>query len=149
MSWLVPTRTTRETERSLFPTRLLDTLWEPFTVGLGLEPLVGEMAPVDLKETDEEYILKVELPGLEKDDVQISLEQNVLTIRGEKKEEDVKENESFHRKEIRYGWFERSFSLPGDINEKKINAKMKNGVLTIRVPKEESAKPKRIPITVQ
>jgi len=147
MSWLVPFRTTREPERTLFPTRLLDTLWEPFS--WGLEPLVGEMAPVDLKETDEEYILKVELPGLEKDDVQISLEQNVLTIRGEKKEEDVRENESFHKKEIRYGWFERSFNLPGDINEKKINAKMKNGVLTIRVPKEESAKPKRIPITVQ
>jgi len=147
MSWLVPFRTTRETERSLFPTRLLDTLWEPFS--LGLEPLVGEMAPVDFKETDDEYVLKVELPGLEKDDVQISLEQNVLTIRGEKKEEDVKENESFHKREIRYGWFERSFNLPGDINEKKIDAKMKNGVLTIRVPKEESAKPKRIPITVQ
>ncbi len=147
MSWLVPFKTTRETERSLFPTRLLDTLWEP--INWGLEPLVGEMAPVDFKETDDEYILKVELPGLEKDDVQISLEQNVLTIRGEKKEEDVDENESFHRKEIRYGWFERSFNLPGDINEKKIDAKMKNGVLTIRVPKEESAKPKRIPITVQ
>ncbi len=147
MSWLVPLRTSRETERSLFPTRLLDTLWEPLS--WGLEPLVGEMAPVDLKETDDEYILKVELPGLEKDDVQIALEQNVLTIRGEKKEEEAKENESFHKKEIRYGWFERSFTLPGDINEKKINAKMKNGVLTIHVPKKETAKPKRIPITVQ
>ena len=144
MSWLVPFRSR---ERALSPTRLLDTLWEPFN----LEPLFEtvEMAPVDLTETDDEYKLRVELPGLEKDDVKISLNQNVLTIGGEKKEEEAKENESFHKKEIRYGWFERSFTLPGDVDENKIKAKMKNGVLTIRVPKRESAKPKRIPITVQ
>ena len=146
MSWLVPFRT-RETERPLSSSRLLDTLWEPFD----LEPLFGtvDMAPVDLTETDDEYKMRVELPGLEKDEVKISLNQNVLTISGEKKEEEAKENESFHKKEIRYGWFERSFTLPGDVDESKIKAKMKNGVLTIRVPKSESAKPKRIPITVQ
>ncbi len=146
MSWLIPFRS-RESERSLSPTRLLDTLWEPFN----LEPLfeTAEMAPVDMMETDDEYKLRVELPGLEKDDVKIALNQNVLTISGEKKEEDTKENKSFHKKEIRYGWFERSFTLPGDIDEGKVKAKMKNGVLTIQVPKRESAKPKRIPITVQ
>ncbi len=146
MSWLVPFKT-RETERSISPTRLLDTLWEPFD----LEPLLGtaDMAPVDFTETDDEYKLRVELPGMEKDDVKIALNQNILTISGEKKGEDTKENESFHKREIRYGWFERSFSLPGDIDETKIKAKMKNGVLTIHVPKSEAAKPKRIPITVQ
>jgi len=144
MSWLVPFKSS-ESEKTLSPTRLLDTLWEPFS----LHPFAGEIAPVDLKETDKEYLLKVELPGLERDDLKISLEQNVLTISGEKKEEEMKETESFHRKEIRYGWFERSFNLPGDIDESKIKAKMKNGILTIRVPKTELSSAKRIPITVQ
>jgi len=144
MRWLVPSKV-RENERMPYPARLLGTLLEPFS----LEPLLGEMAPVDLKETDDGYTMKVELPGLEKEDIKISLEQNVLTLSGEKKDEDTKKNASFHQREIRYGWFERSFNLPGDIDGDKIKAKMKKGVLTIEVPKKASAKPKRIPITVQ
>jgi len=144
MSWLVPFKSS-ESEKTLSPTRLLDTLWEPFS----FEPFAGEIAPVDLKETDKEYTLKVELPGLEKDDLKISLDQNVLTISGEKKEEEMKEDESFHRKEIRHGWFERSFNLPGNIDESRIKAKMKNGILTIRIPKTEPASAKRIPITIR
>jgi len=144
MSWLAPYKA-RERERMPYPVRLLDTLMEPFN----LDPLLGEMTPVDLKETDDGYSIKVELPGLEKDDVKISLEQNVLTLSGEKKDEETKENESFHRKEIRYGWFERSFNLPGDVDGNKIKARMKKGVLTIQIPKKASAKPKKIPISVQ
>lgn len=103
--------------------------------------------PVDIYETDEAFVLKAELPGFSKDDLQIELYDNQLTLRGERKHEtDVKE-EQYHRRERVYGRFERSFLLPMAVDADKIQAHFMNGVLELRLPKSEAAKPKRIAIT--
>lgn len=102
--------------------------------------------PVDIQETDEAYRLHAELPGLKKEDVQITLENNVLRLSGERKfEKDVKQD-SYHRIERVYGTFSRSFALPHQVSSDKVEAKFDNGVLSIVVPKAEQAKPRRITI---
>lgn len=106
-----------------------------------------EWAPrVDIMEKDNEYMLRAELPGLVKDDVKITMQDNVLTIKGEKKEEIKEENKNYHLCERRYGKFMRSFRLPTPVEAKKIDANFKDGVLTISLPKSEEAKPKEIEI---
>ncbi|HVR06944.1 MAG TPA: Hsp20/alpha crystallin family protein [Thermoanaerobaculia bacterium] len=103
--------------------------------------------PVDIQETDEAYRIHAELPGLTKDDIQITLENNVLRLSGERKlEKDVKK-ESYHRIERTYGAFSRSFALPTQVSPDKVEAKFDNGVLTIVVPKAEQAKPRRIAVS--
>jgi len=103
--------------------------------------------PVDIYETDEAFVLKAELPGVSKEDLQIELYDNRLILRGERKHEtDVKE-EQYHRRERAYGRFERSFWLPTAVDADKIQAHFMNGVLDLRLPKSEAAKPKRIAIT--
>jgi HSP20 family protein len=102
--------------------------------------------PVDIQETDEAYRIHAELPGLKKDDVQITLENNVLRVSGERKfEKDVKQD-SYHRIERVYGTFARSFALPHQVSSDKVEAKFDNGVLSIVVPKAEQAKPRHIAI---
>jgi HSP20 family protein len=104
---------------------------------------------VDISEHDNEYRVRVELPGISKDDVKITIESNILTIRGEKKlERDVKE-EDMHRMERVYGSFQRSFTLPTVVKENEINAVYKDGILTISLPKAEEAKPKQIEVKVK
>jgi HSP20 family protein len=104
---------------------------------------------VDITEQENEYQVRVELPGVNKDDVKITLESNILTIRGEKKQEkDVKE-ESMHRTERVYGSFQRSFTLPTTVQEKEIQATYKDGILLISLPKAEEAKPKQIEVKVK
>jgi HSP20 family protein len=101
---------------------------------------------VDIQETDDAYRIHAELPGLTKDDIQITLENNVLRLSGERKlEKDVKQ-ENYHRIERTYGTFSRSFALPTQVSPDKVEAKFENGVLTIVVPKAEQAKPRRINI---
>ena len=102
--------------------------------------------PVDIQETDDAYRIHAELPGLTKDDIQITLENNVLRLSGERKlEKDVKK-ENYHRIERTYGTFSRSFALPTQVSPEKVEAKFENGVLSIVVPKAEQAKPRRIAI---
>jgi HSP20 family protein len=104
------------------------------------------MPPVDIQETEEGYRLTAELPGLTRDDINITLENNVLRLAGERKfEKDVKK-ESYHRIERAYGNFQRSFSLPHQVNPEKVQAAFKDGVLTIAVPKAEQAKSRKITI---
>ncbi|MEX2189692.1 MAG: Hsp20/alpha crystallin family protein [Bacteroidota bacterium] len=104
---------------------------------------------VDISEQENEYHVKVELPGISKDDVKITLESNILTIRGEKKlEKDFKE-EHMRRMERIYGSFQRSFTLPSVVKESEINAVYKDGVLMITLPKAEEAKPKQIEVKVK
>ncbi|MEX2117233.1 MAG: Hsp20/alpha crystallin family protein [Bacteroidota bacterium] len=104
---------------------------------------------VDISEHENEYHVKVELPGINKDDVKITLESNILTIRGEKKqEEDVKE-EGMHRMERVYGSFRRSFTLPTVVKESEIGAIYKDGILMITLPKAEEVKPKQIEVKVK
>jgi HSP20 family protein len=104
---------------------------------------------VDISEHDDEYLVKVELPGVNKEDVKITLESNILTIRGEKKQEKETKNENYHRVERNYGSFQRSFTLPTVVKSDKIDAVYKDGVLSISLPKAEEAKPKQIEVKVK
>lgn len=107
----------------------------------------GWVPPVDIQETEEAYRLSAELPGLTKDDINITLENNVLRLSGERKfEKDVKK-ESFHRIERTYGSFTRAFALPQQVNPEGVQAAFENGILTITVPKAEQAKPRKISIS--
>ena len=107
----------------------------------------GWVPPVDIQETAEGYKLQAELPGLTREDINITLENNVLRLSGERKfEKDVKK-ESYHRVERTYGAFSRAFSLPQQVNAEGVQAAFENGVLTILVPKAEQAKPRKIEIS--
>jgi len=104
---------------------------------------------VDIAEHDDQFVVKVELPGVNKDDVKITLENNILTIRGEKKQEKETKKENYHRVERSYGSFQRSFTLPTTVKSDKIDAVYKDGILQIALPKAEEAKPKQIEVKVK
>ncbi|MBI3787876.1 MAG: Hsp20/alpha crystallin family protein [Ignavibacteriales bacterium] len=104
---------------------------------------------VDVAEQDDQYVVKIELPGVNKDDVKITLESNILTVRGEKKQEKEIKEDSYHRMERSYGSFQRSFTLPTMVKSDKIDASFKDGILTVRLPKAEEAKPKQIEVKVK
>jgi len=104
---------------------------------------------VDIAEHDDQFVVKVELPGVNKDEVKITLENNILTIRGEKKQEKETKKENYHRVERSYGSFQRSFTLPTTVKSDKIDAVYKDGILQIALPKAEEAKPKQIEVKVK
>ena len=104
---------------------------------------------VDIVEHDDEYLVKVELPGVNKEEVKLTLENNILTIRGEKKQEKETKKENYHRVERSYGSFQRSFTLPAAVKSDKIDASYKDGILTVSLPKAEEAKPKQIEVKVK
>ena len=99
----------------------------------------------DISETDKEYVVRAELPGIRKEDVKVTLADGVLTIEGERKQE-KKETERYHRVETCYGAFSRAFSLPDNIKSDAIRCESKDGVLTVYVPKADQSKPKEITI---
>ncbi|HYX26667.1 MAG TPA: Hsp20/alpha crystallin family protein [Thermoanaerobaculia bacterium] len=103
--------------------------------------------PVDIQETEDGYRLQAELPGLTKDDVQITLENNVLRLSGERKFEKDVQKEGYQRIERTYGSFARSFALPQQVNGEGVQAAFENGLLTITVPKADQAKPRKIAIS--
>jgi HSP20 family protein len=108
----------------------------------------GMWAPsVDIYENDDAFVLKAELPGFTKEDIQIELHNNRLILRGERKQETEAKEEQYHRRERAYGRFERSFLLPTMIDADKVTANFKNGIVELRLPKSEAAKPKRIAIS--
>ena len=110
----------------------------------------GSWVPaVDVAEEDDAYVVKVELPGVNKEDVKITLESNILTIRGEKKAENDVQQKNYHRTERTYGSFQRSFTLPTIVKNDKIDAVYKDGILTVSLPKAEEAKPKQIEVKVK
>ena len=111
----------------------------------GLE--AGAWIPaVDIYETDDDLVVKAELPGVEKDQIGVEVKGGVLTLRGERKhEKDVKE-ENYHRIERGYGNFLRSFALPASVEEEKVSARLTGGVLEIHLPKKAEAKPKQVKI---
>ena len=102
--------------------------------------------PVDIKETDDAMTIFAEIPGLTKENVSITMENNVLTISGERKFEKDVEKENFHRIERTYGSFSRSFSLPANVATEKADASFRDGVLTVTLPKTDEAKPRQIAI---
>lgn len=114
------------------------------------EPMSAFWTPaVDIAEQENEYIVTMDLPGVAKEDVTISLESNILTIRGERKQEKEVKNKSLHRVERTYGSFQRSFTLPTTVKSDKIDALFKDGVLQVTLPKSEEAKPKQIEVKVR
>ena len=112
--------------------------------------LEGEWAPsIDVSETDDEITVTAELPGVKQEEVDITIADDVLTLKGEKKEEKEVKEKNYHRIERSYGSFQRSISLPAGVQADKATATYKDGVLIIAVPKAEEAKPKQIKIDVE
>jgi HSP20 family protein len=105
--------------------------------------------PCDIYETEAAIVVKAELPEVKREDVNVSLENNVLTIRGERKLSEETRREDYHRVERRYGEFVRSFSLPTIIDPNSISAQFKEGMLIITLPKREEAKPKQIEVKIK
>lgn len=107
----------------------------------------GWSAPaIDVYQTDDEVVVKAALPGIKADEVQINVTGDVLTIKGEVKQEDEKKERSWHIREQRYGSFERSVALPTDVVADKAKADFENGILTITLPKAEDVKPRTITV---
>jgi HSP20 family protein len=103
---------------------------------------------VDVIEDEKEYLVKAELPEVKKEDVKIAVQDEVLTVSGERTQEKEEKGKKFHRIERAYGSFSRSFTLPEDADASKITADFKNGVLTVHLPKSERAKPKSIEVKI-
>lgn len=110
---------------------------------------VADWSPtVDISETDGEYLIKAELPEVKKDDVKVTLEDGILTIQGERRREKDEKTTKYHRVERSYGSFVRSFSLPDQVDENGVKAEYKDGMLNLRIPKSEKAKPRAIEVKV-
>jgi HSP20 family protein len=140
------------------PMTELETITDRFNRLFGLTRGNGEKeamalanwAPsVNISETDSEYRIKAELPAVKKDDVQVTLENGILTIQGDRKEEKEEKGAKFHRRELVEGHFLRQFTMPEDADEAKVDAKFKDGVLDIAISKTKAKSPKSKVITVQ
>ena len=124
--------------------RLFGDFLEPFN-----QPLMRQswVPPVNIEETGDAYEVSAELPGLRPEDVEVTVEQNVLSISGERKWGDEAENKNFHRVERGYGRFLRTFALPRQVDGDRVQARFQDGVLHVSIPKSEGAKPRRIQIS--
>ena len=137
------------------PFRDLDTFFERFA----REPVFprGSLVESDVQwrpaativENDKEFTIKADLPAVERKDIDINVENGVLTIKGERRYEKSSDDEKEHRRESFYGLFSRSFALPENVDESKISAESKDGVLIVHLPKTEAAKPKTLSIKVE
>ena len=120
--------------------RLAEMKWDDL-------PPLGDWAPsMDISETKDSLIAKVEVPGMEQKDIQISLQESLLTIKGEKKQEKEEKEERYHRVERAYGAFTRTVRLPVTVDMTKVTATCKNGLLTVTLPKTTASKGTTIPI---
>ncbi len=104
------------------------------------------LPPVDITETEDSLVLAFDLPGLKQDEIQIELDENVLTVSGQRQRKEERKQDDFYRFERRFGAFSRSVALPAGVSDESIDASYENGVLEIRVRKPEQYKPKRIQI---
>ena len=142
------------------PFRELDELQNRISTLFGRAPIrkegekqealrVSEWAPlVDITEDDKEYTIKAELPEVKKDEVKISVQNDVLSISGERKYEKEEKDKKFHRVERAYGSFSRSFTVPEDADADQVSAEFKEGLLQVHLPKSEKVKPKTIEVKV-
>ena len=130
------------------PFRFYNSLFTPFFAKPGTQEYKWRPS-ADISETDDSFEVRVELPGVIKDDVHISVKDDLLTIKGEKRQKKTDDSKDYSRVERRYGSFERRFSLPPKVEVNSIKAEFKDGVLTLSIPKPEEAKPKEIPINVE
>ena len=122
--------------------------WQRLALGNGKKL---EWSPsADISETEKEYVIRADLPAVKKEDIQVSLQEGMITIKGERKQQKEDKSEKFHRLESFYGSFERRFSLPENVNAEAVHCESKDGVLTVHIPKmAESPKQKAKQITVQ
>ena len=104
---------------------------------------------VDIYETDENIVLKAELPGVDKKEVSVEVKDSTLILKGERKREKEVKEENYHRVERSFGTFMRSFSLPVSVKQDQVKAKFKDGVLEVTLPKAEEAKPKQVKVEVE
>jgi HSP20 family protein len=111
------------------------------------EMSTGWSPSVDIYESENRIVLEAELPGMKREDFELSIENNVVTLKGERRFEKKDEGDNYHRVERAYGSFTRSFNLPRTVSTEEIKADFKNGVLTVTVPKKEEAKARKIEIT--
>lgn len=120
------------------------------SVGQGKEVMtVADWTPtVDISETEAEYAIKAELPEVKREDVKVTVEDGVLTIQGERKQEKEEKGKKYHRVERSYGRFVRTFTLPDTVDESKVKAEYADGILHLHLPKSEKAKPKQIEVKV-
>lgn len=110
---------------------------------------VADWAPsVDISETDSAYLIKGEIPGVKKEDVKVTIQDGMLTIQGERKQEKEEKGKKFHRVECSYGSFVRSFRVPDDADENKVKAEFKDGMINVTLPKSAKAKTKAINVSV-
>ena len=138
--------------------------WDPFRQRSSMQRLMDRMMedaflspeewsqtfemglPLDVRENENEYIVEASIPGVNPDDLDITYDNNTLTIRGEMKSEEENKGETYHLRERRFGSFSRSLTLPSSIKADQIEANYKDGILTLTLPKAEEAKPRRIQI---
>jgi HSP20 family protein len=106
------------------------------------------MPTVDISETEGEYLIKAELPEVRKEDVKVTVENGVLTLQGERRQEKEEKGKRFHRVERSYGSFVRSFTLPESVDDSSVKAEYKDGVLNLHLPKSEKVKPRAIDVKV-
>ena len=121
--------------------RLLDLADEPLNCKCGFN--------ADVREDDERYLIEADLPGLAREDVEVTVEDGELKIAIEHKQDETREDQGYHIRERRYGNATRTFGLPDEVNADAITAEMKNGVLTVAVPKTEAAKPTTVKVNVE
>src|SRR5207302_7949615 len=127
----------------------LNRLFQEFSRGTDELLTSGTFVPaVDIYEDERSITLKVEVPGMDEKDLDIKLENNTLTVRGERKFEKEEKEENFHRIERRYGTFTRSFTLPQTVDTNRVTAGYEHGVLTIKLAKKEAAKPKQVKVEI-
>jgi HSP20 family protein len=151
---------TRKESGAWSPFRELEDMSERFSRLLGRFPrhhdvgreamTVADWVPtVDIAEDDREYLIKAEVPEVDKKDVRVTVQEGVLTIQGVRRKEIDQKNRRFHRVERSYGTFVRSFTLPEDAAEERLRAEFKDGVLLVHLPKSEKAKTKSLDVKVE
>jgi HSP20 family protein len=129
--------------------RALDRMLGSAQSEMGTRESLSQWDPaVDIFDKGSEIVLQLEVPGMKKEGIQIRLENNVLTVQGERKRESEIKEENYFRAERSYGAFSRSFTLPGTVSVDKIQAQYKDGVLTVTVPKAKEAQPRQIEVKV-
>lgn len=132
-----------------FPERFFEG-FDPFLTSGGENWSLVTWAPAcDIYENNNEIVVKVELPEVKREDVRVSIENNLLTIHGERKLSEETKKENYHRVERNYGEFTRSFTLPGFVDTNKVNAEFKDGILRVTLTKREEAKPKQVEVKVK
>ena len=138
------------------PFREMEDMFDRYTKAVGWPHRGGQEAMsegdwsprVDIAETEKEFVIKAEIPDVDKKDVKVTVNKGVLTLQGERKKDKEEKGKKYHRVERYYGSFTRSFTLPGNVDETKVKASFKDGMLSLQVPKTKKSKPKGIEVKV-